>query len=225
MALNSLGNLFGKSPFGPIQEHMQKVQHCVEALGPFFDSALANEWPQARKHQKAVVKLENQADAMKTRLRLHLPKNLFLPVPRSDLLELIGIQDDIANRAKDIAGLMLGRKMGIPEPLAESMFEYIGTAIATSAQALKAIEELDELLETGFRGREVSFVETLIDELDNLEHQADKQQVDIRGALYKLEKDLPPVDVMFLYQIIDWVGDLSDRAQRVGSRLQVIISR
>lgn len=225
MALNSLGNLFGKSPFGPIQEHMKRVQNCAEALRPFFDSALANDWPQARKDQKAVVKLENQADAMKTRLRLQLPKNLFLPVPRSDLLELIGIQDDIANRAKDIAGLMLGRKMAIPEPLAESMLEYLGTAIATSAQALKAIEELDELLETGFRGREVSFVETLIDELDNLEHQADKQQVSIRGALFKLEKDLPPVDVMFLYQIIDWVGDLSDRAQRVGSRLQVIIAR
>ena len=40
-----------------------------------------------------------------------------------------------------------------------------------------------------------------------------------------LEVELPPVDVIFLYQIIDWVGDLADRAQRVGSRLQLLVAR
>ena len=30
-------------------------------------------------------------------------------------------------------------------------------------------------------------------------------QVEMRRGLFALEKDLPPVDVMFLYQIIDWV--------------------
>ena len=71
--------------------------------------------------------------------------------------------------------------------------KYVDLAIATSAQAMKAIEELDELLETGFRGREVNLVETLIEELDRLEHSADKLQIDIRAALYLIEKDLPPL--------------------------------
>jgi predicted phosphate transport protein (TIGR00153 family) len=105
------------------------------------------------------------------------------------------------------------------------MSEYVDLAIATSAQAMKAIEELDELLETGFRGREVSLVETLIEELDRLEHSADKLQIDIRSALYRIEKDLPPVDVMFLYQTIALIGELSDKSQKVGSRLQIIIAR
>jgi predicted phosphate transport protein (TIGR00153 family) len=186
---------------------------------------LEGDWEKARIAQGIIVDLENEADKLKKQVRLQLPSNLFLPVPRSDLLDLVSMQDRIANCSKDIAGLMLGRQMKIPDSLASSMSEYVDLAIATSAQAMTAIEELDELLETGFRGREVSLVETLIEELDRLEHSADKLQIDIRAALYRIEKDLPPVDVMFLYQTINLIGELSDKSQKVGSRLQIVIAR
>ena len=42
-------------------------------------------------------------------------------------------------------------------------------------------------------------------------------------ATHRLE--LPPVDVIFLYKIIDWIGDLANRAQTVGGRLQILIAR
>ncbi len=225
MPLNSLNNLFGKSPFGPIQEHMIVVHQCAEALTPFIAEVLKGDWDAARTQHQVIIDLENKADKLKKELRLHLPKNLFLPVPRSDLLDLITMQDRIANRAKDVAGLMIGREMAVPAELANSMKQYVELAVATSAQAMKAIEELDELLETGFRGREVKLVETLIEELDRLEHKTDKLQIKIRAELFRIEKDLPAVNVMFLYQIIDWVGELSDKAQKVGARLQVVIAR
>ena len=50
-------------------------------------------------------------------------------------------------------------------------------------------------------------------------------QIEVRRALFKLEKDLPPVDVMFLYQIIEWIGDVADRAERVGNRLEQLLAR
>ena len=46
-----------------------------------------------------------------------------------------------------------------------------------------------------------------------------------KTQLAKLEKSLPPVDVMFLYKVIDWIGDLGDRAQQVGSRLELMLAR
>ncbi len=82
-----------------------------------------------------------------------------------------------------------------------------------------------ELLESGF-GRHVSdVIQNMIRELHNLEHQADGQQVAIRRQLFQLESQLPPVDVIFLYKIIEWVGEESDRAERVGSRLQILTAR
>jgi predicted phosphate transport protein (TIGR00153 family) len=87
------------------------------------------------------------------------------------------------------------------------------------------MDQLDELLETGFSGREATIVERMVEELEAIENETDRQQIDVRRGLYKLEKDLPPVDVMFLYRIIDWVGDIADRAERVGNRLEQLLAR
>lgn len=224
MAGNPFSNLFGTSPIKPIQQHMHTAHECAQLLLPYFQAVLDTDWAKAKGIQKQISRIEGDADKLKKNVRLNMPKSLFMPVPRSDLLDLLSMQDKIANGAKDIAGIMLGRKMQIPEAIAPIMIEYVNEAIATSAQALKAIQEMDELLETGFRGREVKVVEELIKELDRLEHVNDKLQVKVRAKLFKLEKDLPPVDVMFLYKIIDWIGDLADRAQKVGSRLQRLIA-
>jgi len=227
MALLSgtLNGLFGASPIKPLQEHMTRAHECVIGLREFLEATLANDWARAEAAQGKIADLENAADELKMEIRLHLPKSLFMPAPREDFLELLHVQERIANRARDIAGIMLGRKMGIPANMADPMREYLVACTATSAQALKAINELDELLETGFSGPEVDLVQNLIRELNQLEHQTDVLQIDIRSKLFAQEKDLPPVDVVFLYKIIDWVGDLADAAQQVGSRLQILIAR
>ncbi len=222
---NPLSNLFGKSPIKPMQEHMAVAHKAVDQLKPFFEAVQKSDWEQVTKLQKSIGDLENEADALKKEIRLHLPKSLFLPVPRSDLLELLSMQDSMANRAKDIAGIILGRKMLLPEAIASNMVQFVAATIATSAQALKAINELDELLETGFSGRELQLVEKLIEELDRLEHHTDELQITIRSDLFTIEKELPPVDVIFLYRVIEWTGDVADRAQKVGSRLQMLLAR
>lgn len=222
---NPFGNLFGQSPIRPIQEHMQKVHNCAETIIPFLEATFKDDWKLAQERQKTIASLESDADKLKKNVRLRLPKSLFLPVPRSDLLELVGRQDRIANCAKDIAGLMLGRKMRFPDKICESILVFAKESIATSAQALSAIHELDELVEVGFSGREVEIVESMIKDLDKRENSTDKMQVKIRAALFKIEQDLPPVDVMFLYRVIDWIGDLADHAQKVGNRLQLLMAR
>ena len=88
-----------------------------------------------------------------------------------------------------------------------------------------AINELDELVETGFRGHEVKLVQKMIKKLDKVESETDTLEKKARHKLFAIEKDLPPVDVMFLYKIIELTGDVADRAQQVGSRLQLLLAR
>jgi len=225
MPINPFVSLFGRSPIGPMQQHIAKAHECAANLVPFFEAVMAEDWAKVEQVQQEMARLEHEADKLKKSVRLHLPKSLFLPVPRSDLLELLSVQDKVANRAKDIAGLMLGREMAIPQALQPLMRSYVQRSVDASAQALKAMNELDELLETGFAGREAVLVETLIEELGVIEQDTDSLQIDVRRQLFRLEKELPPVDVMFLYQIIDWIGDVADRAQRVGNRLEQLLAR
>jgi predicted phosphate transport protein (TIGR00153 family) len=222
---NPFFNLFGRSPIKPLQEHMAVAVKATAELIPFFQAVIANDWAAASNVQQRIAALEHQADEIKKQLRLHLPKSLFLPVPRSDLLELLTMQDRIPNRAKDIAGIMLGRKMSIPASMQDQALELVRAGIATAEQAMIAINELDELLDTGFSGRELAIAENMIHELDRLENEADKLEVNIRATLFGLEAQLPPVDVMFLYSVIDWIGDLANRAHDVGGRLQLLLAR
>lgn len=225
MPVNPFASLFGRSPIGPMQKHFAKAHECAANLVPFFEAVMAEDWAKVEQVQQEMASLEHEADKLKKSVRLHLPKSLFLPVPRSDLLELLSVQDKVANRAKDIAGLMLGRQMAIPQGLQPLMRTFVQRTVDASAQALKAMNELDELLETGFGGREAALVESMVMELEQIERDTDKMQVEVRRTLFKLEKDLPPVDVMFLYQIIEWIGDVADRAERVGNRLEQLLAR
>jgi predicted phosphate transport protein (TIGR00153 family) len=50
-------------------------------------------------------------------------------------------------------------------------------------------------------------------------------QIKLRRQLREIENEMNPVDVMFLYKIIEWVGDLADIAERVGSRLELMLAR
>lgn len=225
MPFANLSNLFGRSPIKPLQEHMALAVKAATELVDFFDAVIGDDWARAGLIQQQVVKYENDADEIKKQLRLHLPKSLFLPVPRTDLLELLTMQDRLANRAKDITGIIMGRRMAIPPVMKPLMIEFVRTSVAAAEKALTAINELDELLEAGFSGRELVVVENMIKELDEQEEKADQLEIGVRTSLFALEAQLPPVDVMFLYNTIDWVGDIANRAHDVGGRLQLLLAR
>ncbi|RAP35629.1 TIGR00153 family protein [Legionella quinlivanii] len=218
-------NMFGPSPIRPIEQHMRKVTQCAKQLLPFFEAVLTLDWPSASDIKDKISTLEKEADMIKRDLRLHLPTGLFLPVSRTDLLELLSAQDRIANKAQDIAGLIVSRQMIIPPALSSVFMPFLNRCLDAAKQACKAINELDELLESGFRGSEVKIVEEMIMTLDEIEHDSDDKLADIRHRIFDLEKDLPPIEVVFLYKLVQWIGDLADHAQIVGGKLQILIAR
>ncbi len=222
---SAITSMFAGSPVRPLQQHMEKVCECTSKLPCFFKALADKEFEKAADLQKQISKLENEADTLKHSLRMNLPNSLFMPMPREQILDIVTQQDKIANMAKDIAGVMLGRKMQMPESISTLFIAFVECSVNAAAQAKKAINELDELVETGFRGGEVKLVHDMIEELNNIEHQSDKFEQQIRHALFAIEKEYPPIDMMFLYRMIDWTGELADISQRVGSRLQLLLAR
>jgi len=223
--MNPIFNLFGRSPINPLQKHMAKVAECVQCLQSFFSAVFANEWDKAREVQKQIATLENVADELKRDLRINLPKSLFLPVSRTDILTIITLQDRIANKTKDIAGIIIGRHMEFPDSIVNIYNDFLMRTLDAVEQAKKAINELNELFESGFQGNEVGIINAMIIELDAIEHDTDQQQIQIRSELFKLEENLAPVHIMFLYKIMDWTGELADHAHSLGGQLQVLLAR
>lgn len=220
-----MGGIFGSSPVSPLQKHMSKVFACASELIPLFNAVINEDWDEVARLQQIISDLEKQADVLKKELRLNLPKGLFMPVSRQDLLEVLLMQDRIANQAKDVAGTILGRHMELPEIIHEDYIRFVTRCVAACKQAKKAINELDELVETGFSGQEIQIVTDMITKLDDIESDTDNLQAAIRRKIFEIEDTLPPIEVMFLYKIIEGTGEVADKSQGVGSRLQLMLAR
>jgi hypothetical protein len=197
----------------------------VSELVPLFNAVIAENWEEVTRVQKQISTLEDEADDLKKQIRMQLPNGIFMPVSRRDLLEVLTMQDKIANRAKDIAGTIVGRHMTLPEVIHEDYIRFVTRCVTACKQARKAINEFDELVETGFSGHEIRIVAEMINKLDSIESDTDNLQAAIRRKIFAIENELPPIQVVFLYKIIEWTGDVADRAQAVGSRLQLMLAR
>ena len=221
----NISSLFGKSPISPLQQHMKKVHSCIKEFGVFAKATNAENWEKAQAAQISIAQKEHKADKLKKKLRMNLPSTFMMPFSRRDLLDVLLIQDSIANITKDLAGLMMTRRMVFPKEFAEDFIDLTGLCIKTSAAALVAINELDELLETAFSSRERKIVDQMIKKINELEHDTDIAQSEIREKLFALESSLAPVDVMFYYRAIEWLGETADAAQKVGSRFEVMLTK
>ncbi len=225
MPVNTIMGLFAKSPIKPLQSHVVCVHNCCAQLIPFFTACAEGNWDEANKIREDISRMEREADTLKREIRLTLPRGLFMPVDRTDMLELLTQQDKLANLAKDIAGRMIGRQMQIPTVMVDDFIAYVRRCLDAAGQAERVIQELDELLETGFKGREVTLVAEMINQLDEIEDDTDSMQIALRQQLLEIESKYNPIDVIFLYKIMEWIGGIADQAQRVGARLEVMLSR
>ncbi|BAS68308.1 TIGR00153 family protein [Bathymodiolus septemdierum thioautotrophic gill symbiont] len=225
MPKSIIDGLFGKSPISPLQQHMSSVHSCISLLKGFMIAIDEKDWEKAQEIRVDIGHKEGEADILKKKLRAKLPSTFMMPFSRRDLLDLLLIQDSIANTTKDVAGLIINRKMTLPEAISADVIELTDVCIKTSAAALKAVNELDELMETAFGNRERKVVSSIIDDVNQLESKSDKIQHQIRTKLFPIEGDYPPVDVMFYYRAVEWLGELADSAQKVGSRLEVLLAK
>ena len=221
---NMLANIFGSSPVRPLEKHMDVVYRCAKKLRPFVNAVIRRDLKRMAEVRSQIEALEHEADSIKKDIRINMPKSLFMPVPREDLLELLLVQDKIANRTKDASGVIFGRKMKIPKQIAPQFKEFVDRNIDAVKQARKSVRELDELFTAGFKGAEVTLVADMIEELDKIETDTDQQQTILRSALFEIEKTMDPIDAMFLYEVIEITGEIADMAERVGRRLELLLS-
>ena len=225
MVGNTLENLFAKSPIKPLQEHIQIAVGCAEQLAHFFDASFSDDWIEAEAIYQKMGDAEHQADDLKTQIRLNMPRSLFMPIARNDLLKLTSQQDELANIAKDIAGVMLGRAFAFPSVLKSDVNGFVASAIQAAQATKQIVNELDELLQTGFSGRELETAKAYVMRLDALEDTADELEIKLRASLKGIETEIPPIDAMFLYKVISLIGSLADQSQAVGDQLYIIIAR
>ncbi len=223
-ATNPFASLFGRSPFKPMQKHMRTVKKCVGQMPKLFEALCDADQEKVVEIKDKIFEIENEADAIKNELRAHLPKSLFMPVDRRDLLEVLDLQDSIADTAQDIAGLLVERRMEVAEGMREPLLALVRRSADACNHASLIIERLDELVETGFRGPDSESVIEMVEQLNKIESDTDQMGLELTRTLFAREDEMKPVSVMFWYQLIMMIGEMADYAEKVGNRLRLLLA-
>jgi predicted phosphate transport protein (TIGR00153 family) len=221
-----LDKLFGKSPFGPVIQHAKKVYECIELVNPVIQAWLQEDWKKVEHLAKEVSDKEHEADKMKITIRSNLPKSLFYPVPRGDLLRILQNQDNIADAVEDLCVVLTLRKTKLPQSLTNDFQQFVNQVIETAQLLLNANEELETLLEASFTGPPTEKVLKIVDEIGTLEWKCDTKAHELVKSLILMEDSLDPLTIIFIMKIIEVLGTLSNHAENCGDNLRhLIISR
>jgi predicted phosphate transport protein (TIGR00153 family) len=222
---NPLLNLFGPTPFKPLQEHMRVVVQCATEVPGLFEALCDDDKDRVKSIRDEIFRLENEADEIKNELRSHLPRSIFMPVDRRDLLEILDLQDNIADTAQDIAGMLMVRPPKVIEPLREPLLDFAKRCVDACDQLAAIMEKLDELVETGFRGPESDVVVVMIGELNRIETDTDSKGIEMLRDVFAHEGEIDPVSLMVWRRLIHWIGDLANYSEKVGNRLRLLVAR
>ena len=143
-------SIFAKSPFKPIRDHMDKVVESVIPLNDFFEALFQEDFSKVEKIQQQVIKAEKEADLIKNEIRNHLPRNIFMPINRRDLLEMLDMQDSIADVAQDIVVLLNIRRMSLTKELGQDVINFVKKSQDVCYLARGLNQEFEDVIESGF---------------------------------------------------------------------------
>lgn len=219
----NIARLFGKSPFAPLQSHMKKVSLCVERLSDIFNALSKMDMEKIEKLVADLSRMEHEADLTKNDIRNHLPKSLFLPIDRAHFLEILSVQDSIADKAEDVGILLTLRPLETFRNFHADLLAFFKKNELVFLDAKHIIEEIDELLESSFGGIEAEKVKAMVEQTAHKEYEADKMRQTLMRQLFT-HGDTLSVSAFHLWmRLIEEVGAISHLSERLANRIRMVL--
>ncbi len=198
---------------------MEKVADCVHHLPQLFQVLASGSQEELETVVARICKLEHDADLAKNSIRANLKSHLFLPVDRVSLLEILSLQDSIADKAEDVGVLLTFRKLEMLPELAEPFQEFLEANLKAFDQVFAVMSELNELLESSFGGTEAEKLRTMVDQVAYSEHEIDLMQRSLLKQLFAVEDRLTAGALVLWLRVIEEVASLSNLAEKLGNRV------
>jgi predicted phosphate transport protein (TIGR00153 family) len=219
----TIAKLFGKSPFAPLQTHMNKVASCVNCLPSLFQAIREHNEPSLKKIAEQLTLLEQEADVTNTDLRSHLPKSLFLPVNHNTLLEILDLQDSLADQAEKIALRSNLYPLALLEELQIEFDLFCKKNLEAFTLVWNVIKELDELLECSFGGIEAEKVKGMIKQVALVNYEVQQLEQKLTRKIYCTFDRLSPPAFHLWLTLIREIAFLASLCEQLGNRIRMLL--
>ena len=221
--MRTLAKLFAKSPFAPLQKHMQDVNECVKKVKEIFEALEENDSKSVSRISGEISKLEAIADTTKNELRNHLPGGLFMPVSKAALLEILSLQDDIADDCEDIGILLTLKDLTLKDIFKDDFKSFLNKNFETYELVKEIIDEFDNLLETSFTGREAEKVRSMVSNVALKEHETDLTQRKLLKNLFSNEDQFTHAEFQLWLLILREIRTLSNTSEKLAHRIRNLL--
>lgn len=222
--MSTIGKLFGRSPFGQIQQHMDQVSKCIHKMSEAIDVVKAGRFQELERFSVEVSQLEHQADQIKDDIRGRLLKRVFMPINRSEVLEILSLQDSLADTAEDICKVLTLKSLPMPEDLKQDFDQFVEHNLQAFNIVANVIGQLDELIESGFGGVEAERIRGLAKDAAFAEHQADLIQLQLLKKIYAHDGDMTVGEFHLWMRLTRLLSRISNVSENLANRILKTLS-
>lgn len=216
-------SVFMTSPFKGIQEHAEIVKECAWAFQQAMECYVSNTCQTFEELRKEVTKLESDADAIKRRIRGHLPIGTLMPVSKFQLFRYLREQDGVLDAVEDTLDWVSYRtRPGIPAELEKDFFLLIDAAVEPIEELSKMVKEARAYFQT-YNETQRKRVKNIIRNLRRFEHHADKCEDEFKRKVFNVEPDA--TSVFHLIRLAEFVGSITDHAENAGDMMRAMLAK
>ncbi|MDY6838943.1 MAG: TIGR00153 family protein [Thermodesulfobacteriota bacterium] len=215
---------FSISPFDGLQEHAEKVKECGWAFQQAIECHAAEKCKMFDEYRQEVTRLENEADAVKRRIRGHLPMGTRLPVSRFQVFMYLKEQDKVLDSVEEALNWLSYRRtprIGNNE-IKESLFRLVDAVLEPIEELSRLVAEAKKYFDS-YSEKQRNIVKDIIRNLRKREHEADMVEDELKYKVFSMETD--PVAIFHLVKLAEIIGAVADHAENTGDVMRGMIAR
>jgi predicted phosphate transport protein (TIGR00153 family) len=216
-------SMFMTSPFEGLLDHAEKIKECVWAFQQAMECHITEQCDRFEEFRKEVDNLESQADAVKRRIRGHLPKGTLMPVDKFELFRYLHEQDKVLDAVEEALDWISFRsEPGIPNALHKDFFLLVDAVLDPVEEMCRMVAEARKYF-ANFSEKQRRLIKDIIHTLRRQEHEADKVEDAIKAKVLNMQID--PVTVFHMIRLAETIGSIADHAENAGDMMRAMLAR
>jgi uncharacterized protein len=216
-------SMFMTSPFEGLQEHAEKVKECAWAFQQSIECYVSQKCFNFEELREEVIRLESEADAIKRRIRGHLPIGTLMPISKFQLFLYLREQDGVLDAVEDVLDWISYRpEPGIPAEVEKDFLLLVDAVITPIEELSLMVREAREYFKT-YNEHQRTQVKQIVRNLRQQEHEADKIEHTIKRSVFHL--DIDAGSVFHLVRLAEIVGSIADHAENAGDMMRAMVAK
>ena len=215
-------SMFVTSPFEGLQEHAQKLEECALVFQQAIECYISEECDRFEEFRLEIDRLEDEADAIKRRIRGHLPKGTLLQFDKFELFRYLGEQDSVLDAMEEsLDWISIRSDLGIPQALIKDIKVLVDETANAVEELSKMVAEARKYFEKYSEDQRVQ-VKKMVRSLRQREREADKLEDSFKQKVFDTVVD--PVTVFHLVRMAEIIGTIADHAENAGDMMRAMLA-